>query len=280
MFTYLGVSTLFASDSREKRKEQLTGSTNYSIDPSIAIASPGFVSFVTIADVPGANVWGGPCIDEPLFADGEVFCVGQTIALVLADTQAHAQHAARSVKIEYEDLPYVLTIEEAIEKQSFFAPEPYIRRGDVEQGFKDSAFIFEGESRMGAQEHFYLETQASLVVPKPEDSEFEVFSSTQNLTETQLVLANALAIPANKIVCRVKRLGGGFGGKETRSVALAGVLAIAANKVRKPVRCMLDRDEDMITSGQRHPFLGKWKVGISSEGKVLAYEMDVSYILN
>lgn len=106
---------------------------------------------------------------------------------------------------------------------------------------------------MGGQEHFYLETQACLAVPKPEFGEMEVFSSTQNPAETQAYVAKVLGVSANKVNARVKRMGGGFGGKETRSVQLAGIVAVAANKVRRPVRCMLNRDEDIMTSGQRHP---------------------------
>jgi xanthine dehydrogenase/oxidase len=145
----------------------------------------------------------------------------------------------------------------------------------MDEAFAAADHVFEGVARMGGQEHFYLETQASVVVPKPEDGEVEVFSSTQNPTETQTIVAQVTGVPANRVVVRVKRLGGGFGGKETRSMQLTGILAVGAKKANAPVRCMLNRDEDIMTSGQRHPFLGRWKVGVSKEGKLLALDADV-----
>ena len=126
-----------------------------------------------------------------------------------------------------------------------------------------------------SSEHFYLETQASLVIPKSEDNEFEIHAATQNLTETQLVGASVLGIAANKIVCKVKRLGGGFGGKETRSIPLTLALMVGAYHLKRPIRCMLDRDEDIVISGQRHPFLGKWKVGVNHNGKLQALDLKV-----
>jgi xanthine dehydrogenase/oxidase len=213
---------------------------------------------------------------EIFFAVDEVFTAGQPIGLIIADTEAHAHAGVRAVLIEYEDLPHILTIEEAIEKNSFFPHYRFIRAGgDMDEAFASADHVFEGVARMGGQEHFYLETQASVVVPKPEDGEMEVFSSTQNPTETQTVVAQVTGVPANRVVVRVKRLGGGFGGKETRSMQLTGILAVGANKAKAPVRCMLNRDEDIITSGQRHPFLGRWKVGVSKEGKLLALDADV-----
>jgi xanthine dehydrogenase/oxidase len=145
----------------------------------------------------------------------------------------------------------------------------------MDEAFAKADHVFEGVARMGGQEHFYLETNATVVVPKPEDGEVEVFASTQNPTETQTIVAQVTGVPANRVVVRVKRLGGGFGGKETRSMQLTGILAVGANKARAPVRCMLNRDEDIITSGQRHPFLGRWKVGVSKEGKLLALDADI-----
>lgn len=123
-------------------------------------------------------------------------------------------------------------------------------RGDVDAAFPLCDHTIVGEMRIGAQEHFYLETQASLVIPKPEDDEIEVWASTQNPTETQHLVASVLGVASNKVVCKVKRLGGGFGGKETRSAFLSCALAVAARKYERPVRCMLDRDEDMILTGR------------------------------
>jgi xanthine dehydrogenase/oxidase len=248
-----------------------------SVDPAAALDLPGVVEWVDHNDLPNpkANWWGAPNCDEVFFAVDEVFTAGQPIGIILANTAKQAEVAARAVKIEYEDLPSIITIDEAIEKSSFFDHAHYIKKGDVEEAFKNCDHVFSGVTRMAAQEHFYLETQACVAVPKPEDGEMEIFSSTQNPTETQAYVAQVTGVAANKVVCRVKRLGGGFGGKETRSVQLAGICAIAANKVRRPVRSMLNRDEDMLTSGQRHPFLAHWKVGVNKDGKLQALDADV-----
>jgi xanthine dehydrogenase/oxidase len=248
-----------------------------SVDPSPALDLPGVVDWVDHRDLasPEANWWGAPSCDEVFFAVDEVFTAGQPIGMIVADTAKHAEHAVRAVKVEYEDLPAIFTIEEAIEKDSYFNHFRHIEKGDTEKAFEEADHVFEGVVRMGGQEHFYLETQACLAVPKPEDGEMEIFSSTQNPAETQAYVAKVTGVAANKIVTRVKRMGGGFGGKETRSVQLAGIVATAANKTRHPVRCMLNRDEDIMTSGQRHPFLAKWKVGVNKDGKLQALDADV-----
>lgn len=247
------------------------------VDAEAALDQPGVVSYVDHTDLasPEANWWGAPSCDETFFAVDEVFTVGQPIGMVLADTAKHAEQAARAVKIEYEDLPAIFTIEEAIEQDSYFNHFRHIKKGDTEKAFAEADHVFTGTARMGGQEHFYLETQACLAVPKPEDGEMEIFSSTQNPAETQAYVSKVVGVAANKIVTRVKRMGGGFGGKETRSIQLAGIVACAANKVRRPVRCMLNRDEDIATSGQRHPFLARWKVAVTKDGILQALDADV-----
>jgi xanthine dehydrogenase/oxidase len=157
-----------------------------SIDYSPALEIPGVVDYVDKDDLPSpkANRWGAPHFDEVFFAEDEIFTAGQVIAMVLATSALRAEEAARAVKIEYEDLPAVLTIEEAIEQERFHNLYREIRNGDPEEAFKTCAYTFTGTARMGGQEHFYLETQACVVVPKPEDGEMEVFASTQNANET------------------------------------------------------------------------------------------------
>ncbi|PIO30993.1 hypothetical protein AB205_0063890 [Aquarana catesbeiana] len=153
-----------------------------------------------------------------------------------------------------------------------------MENGNIEKGFQEADHIIEGEIHIGGQEHFYLETNCCIAVPKGEDGEMELFASTQNTTETQAFAAHALGVPSNRIVVRVKRMGGGFGGKESRSSVISTVVALAANKTGRPVRCMLDRDEDMLITGGRHPYLGRYKVGFKNSGQVTALE--VSYYLN
>jgi len=191
-----------------------------SVDFSPAMDLPGVVDWVDHTDMPTpeANWFGAPVCDEVFLAVNEVFTAGQPIGMILADTAAHAAAGVRAVSVVYEELPAIFTIEEAIEKESFFNHYRYIKKGDVDEAFKTADHVFTGVTRMGGQEHFYLETNACVVIPKPEDGEMEVYASTQNLTETQTYVAQVCDVSTNKVVAKVKRLGGGFGGKETRSV--------------------------------------------------------------
>ncbi|RYP76842.1 hypothetical protein DL771_001578 [Monosporascus sp. 5C6A] len=248
-----------------------------SIDYSATLEVPGVVDVVDKNDLhkPEDNKWGAPNFDDLFFVEDEVFTAGQPIAIVLATSRARAEEGVRAVKIDYEDLPAVFTMEEAIEQESFHKYYRYIKKGDTDEAFKHCDYTFTGVARIGGQEHFYLETNATLAIPKPEDGEMEIWSSSQNPTETQAFAAKILGVQSNKVTARVKRLGGGFGGKETRCVALSTIVALAAQKTKRPVRCMLNRDEDMVFSGQRHPFLGKWKVGVNRDGKLQALELDI-----
>ncbi|XP_054650388.1 xanthine dehydrogenase/oxidase [Dunckerocampus dactyliophorus] len=249
-----------------------------SIDSSAAEQSPGFVCCVFADDIPGSNIAGKIAHDETVLADSQVTCVGHIIGAVVADTQLHAQRAAKAIRIQYEELQPIITIQEAIAAQSFYQPIRTIQKGDLEVGFKQADHILEGKMHIGGQEHFYLETNVTVAVPRGEDDEMEIFVSTQNPSETQCLVAEALGIPANRVAVRVKRMGGGFGGKESRSILLSTVVAVAAHKLQQPVRCMLDRDEDMLITGGRHPFYGKYKVGFLKSGKIIA--LDVSYYSN
>ncbi|KAF9930855.1 hypothetical protein BGZ67_005595 [Mortierella alpina] len=246
-----------------------------SIDTSAALAHPGVKAYYGHKDVPGNNVWGAAMFDdEEIFASEEVHCVGQIIGVIVADSQVIAQEAARKVKIEYIDLPHVVTIDEAIAADSFIPLTKSIVKGDVDAAFAKCAKVFEGQTRLGGQEQFYLETQVVLVNNKGE-SEFEIYASTQNANETQAVVASVLGLSANKIACKVKRLGGGFGGKESRTIPLACIMSIASYHTKRPVRCMLDRNEDMAISGQRNPFMGKWKVGLDENNKLVALDTEL-----
>lgn len=248
-----------------------------SVDYSAALDIPGVVDYIDHKDMPNkeANHWGAPHFEEVFLAEDEIFTAGQPIALILATSQQKAAEGARAVKVEYEELPAIFTMEEAIEKNSLFNFFREIKKGDTETAFKNSDYTFSGVARMGGQEHFYLETNACVAIPKPEDGEMEIWSSSQNCNESQAYAARVLEVQANKVVVKVKRLGGGFGGKETRCIQLSTILALAAQKTRRPVRCMLTREEDMVTSGQRHPFLGRWKVGVNKDGKIQALDLDI-----
>uniref|UniRef100_A0A8D0ART7 Aldehyde oxidase 1 n=1 Tax=Sander lucioperca TaxID=283035 RepID=A0A8D0ART7_SANLU len=246
------------------------------LDVSQALRLPGVVDVITAKDVPGSvrcKPW-SCLVSVPLGVFLQVSCVGQMICAVVADTRAHAKRGAAAVKIGYEDLPEPLfTVEEASEKSSFFEPRRMIEKGNVAEAFKTVDHVHQGEFRMGGQEHFYMETQSMLVVPVGEETEFNAYVSTQWPTGTQDAIAEALGIPSNRVTCHVKRIGGAFGGKVVKTATLACITAVAAWKTNCAVRCVLERGEDMLISGARHPVLGKYKVGFMNDGRIMAADM-------
>ncbi|KAM4698824.1 aldehyde oxidase-like isoform 2-T2 [Rhinophrynus dorsalis] len=250
-----------------------------SMDFSEALAQHGVVDIVTAQDFPGTNEIAVDDGELSLLANGEVHCVGQIICAVLADTPDRAKKAAAKVKVVYENLePVILTIEEAIKNNSFYKPQRQLESGNVEEAFKSADQVHEGEIYTGGQEHFYMETQSIRVVPKGEDREMDVYVSAQDLTTIQELIGTVLNVPSSRIMCHVKRVGGAFGGKTTKTGYLAAVTAVAANKARRPVRCILERGDDMLIKGGRHPILGKYKVGFMNDGRITA--VDVSYYNN
>ncbi|XP_067010051.2 xanthine dehydrogenase [Anabrus simplex] len=247
-----------------------------SMDASKALELEGVHAFFSAKDLPGSrNKWGPVVHDDEVFASEKVTCQGQVIGAVVAEDQATAQRAAKLVNVVYEDIkPIIVTIEDAIREQSFYPGSPkYLKKGNVDAAFASADHIVSGEVRIGGQEHFYLETNCCLVVPKREDDEMDMFCSTQNPSEAQKLVGEMLGIPSNRIVCRVKRMGGAFGGKESRFSVVALPVALAAHRLQRPVRCMLDRDEDILVSGQRHPFFGRYKVASDKNGKILAVDI-------
>ncbi|XP_030611386.1 aldehyde oxidase 1-like [Archocentrus centrarchus] len=241
------------------------------LDVSEALQLPGVVDIIRAKDVPGKKVRTFCGYHEELLAESEVSCIGQMICAVVADTKAHAKRGAAAVKISYEDLPDpIFTIEEAIEKSSYFKPQRMLERGDVTEAFKNVDRVYEGEIRIGGQEHFYMETQSMLVVPVGEETEFNVYVSTQWPTLIQDAVAETLNIPSNRVTCHVKRIGGAFGGKVTKTSILASISSLAAWKTNRAVRCVLERGEDMLITGGRHPTLGKYKVGFMNDGRIIA----------
>ncbi|XP_044734531.1 xanthine dehydrogenase isoform X2 [Chrysoperla carnea] len=251
-----------------------------SIDPSNALELPGVHAFFSAKDVTKEqNLVGAIFHDEEVFVSKTVTSQGQILGIILGDDQTIAQRAARMVKVEYKELqPVIVTIEDAIKHKSYYpnyGPR-LLRKGDVENAFKNQVdHILEGECRMAGQEHFYLETHCALVIPKKEDDELEVISSTQHPSEISKLIAHFLGIPINRINTKLKRMGGGFGGKESRGALVALPAALAAFKLNRPVRCMLDRDEDMLITGGRHPFYFKYKIGFTKEGKLIACECEI-----
>ncbi|MEJ1271920.1 shugoshin 2A [Cricetulus griseus] len=242
-----------------------------SIDLSEALSLPGVVDIITADQLQEANTFD----TETFLATDEVHCVGHLVCAVIADSETHAKQAAKRVKIVYQDLePLILTIEEAIQNKSFYGSERKLQCGDIDEAFKTVDQILEGEIHIGGQEHFYMETQSMLVVPKGEDGEIDVYVSTQFPRYIQEVVASTLKLSVNKVMCHVRRVGGAFGGKVGKTSVMAAITAFTASKHGRAVRCILERGEDMLITGGRHPYLGKYKVGFMNDGKILALDME------
>uniref|UniRef100_A0A8D2KXX4 Aldehyde oxidase n=1 Tax=Varanus komodoensis TaxID=61221 RepID=A0A8D2KXX4_VARKO len=258
-----------------------------SIDASEALKMSGVVDIISVQDVPATNEFYNYDVPDIVFAREKVTCVGQVVCAVVADSDVHAKQATAKVKIEYEPQePVILTIEEAIQHNSFFEPKRKLEQGNVDEAFKAVDHILEGEFHIGGQSHFYMETQSVLVVPKGEDKEMDVYTSTQHPAYVQEMVASCLGIPDNRIMCHVKRIGGAFGGKLQKTSLLACIAAVAANKTGHAVRCILDRGTDMLTTGGRHPFFGKYKVSgevgiehfyLSFVAEIMLLKMDNAY---
>lgn len=247
------------------------------IDASEALAMAGvhrfFDASIFKTERLGTNKIGPVLKDEECFADGKVLCVGQPIGMVVAETHEIATAAADKVKVEYEELPSIITIQDAIREKSFILPVHSIVDGDVDKGFADSDIVLEGEMNMGGQEQFYFETNVSLSTPY--EGGIKVIASTQAAAKTQSLVARVLGLRDNLVTCATKRIGGGFGGKETRSVFVSCAASVAAYVMKRPVKCLLERHVDMLASGGRHPFYAKYKVGATKEGKILALDVDI-----
>ncbi|KAH7488230.1 hypothetical protein PRIC1_007652 [Phytophthora ramorum] len=248
-----------------------------SIDASEALAMEGVRRFIDASifetEKLGSNKIGPVLKDEECFASERVLCVGQPIGIVVADSHELAMIAADKVKVVYEELPSVTTIEEAIREKSFILPVHTIDSGNVEKGLADSAIVLEGEVHMGGQEQFYFETNVSLCTPQ--EGGMKIVSSTQAATKAQVLAARVLGINSNRITSMTKRIGGGFGGKETRTAFVTCAAAVAAHVMKRPVKCLLERHVDMLTTGGRHPFYAKYKVGIKRDGTILALDVDL-----
>ncbi|KAM4627029.1 aldehyde oxidase 1-like [Discoglossus pictus] len=247
-----------------------------SIDSSQALTVPGFVDVVGAEDVPAVNEVDG---QGALFSNKTVYCVGQIVCAVVADTPDHARRAAAKVKVNYENLePVILTMEDAIKYKSFFQPNKSIHHGNAQEAFKTAHQIIEGEIHIAGQEQFYMETNSVLIVPKGEENEMDIYVSTQDPTTAQLQVAKVLGVPSNRIVSHVKRVGGAFGGKMTKPAIFTCATAVAAYKTKRPVRCILERGEDMLITAGRHPFLANYKVGFMNDGQIVA--ADVNFFTN
>ncbi len=239
------------------------------LDLAAVRAAPGVVAVLTAADVPGENdISPSGMHDDPVLADGKVSFHGQPIFCVIAQTREQARRAARLAKVEYDEQPPVVDIwrlDPATDRQ--VATPLTLKRGDVSTALATAPKRVTGRMRLGGQDHFYLEGQVALAIPG-EDDEITVYSSTQGPSETQHMIAHALGVPSNAVTVEIRRMGGGFGGKETQANQCAALAAIAAKKLHRAVKIRLDRDEDMTATGKRHDFVIDYDVGFDEEGRI------------
>ena len=241
------------------------------IDFSKALQSKGVVGVYSAKDIPGENQIGGIILDENLFADEEVHFIGHPIAIVVADTYLHAKEASKKINSIYEKLKPVLDPREAAEKNLLIIPPRKFELGNVDNAWGECDYIIEGKTDSGGQEHLYLETQGALA-NITENGGIKISSATQGPTNVQRMISRVLGLPMSKIEVDVQRLGGGFGGKEDQATAWACMAALAAYKLKKPVKIVLNRQDDIRITGKRHPYSSDFKIGLSKEGKILAYE--------
>ena len=241
-----------------------------SLDTAPAYEIPGVVRVITAADVPGVNDQGVKH-DEPMLPTDEIMFFGQPVAWVLGEDLEAAKAGAAAVTVEASPLPSLVTVRDAIAAGSYHGVQPVIDKGDVEGAFADAAHVFTGEFEFAGQEHFYLETQASLA-HVDENGQVFVQCSTQHPTETQDIVSHVLGIPANEVTVQCLRMGGGFGGKEMQPHGYAAVAALGATLTGRPVRLRLDRTLDITMTGKRHGFHSTWRIGFDSEGRILALD--------
>ena len=237
-----------------------------------ALALDGIVAVFAASDIPGTNQWGSIIPDWPLLAQDEVNYLGQPIAVVVGKTKASAQKAAHKLAIQVEELPAIIAPKEAfVRGQIIGVPRTFVL-GDVARAWSNCALIVEGTCEIGGQEHLYLETQRARAIPL-EGQTMRVYSATQNPFAAQRTIAQMLGLPYNAIEVDVKRLGGAFGGKEEQATLWASLAALAAWHLQKPVELVLSRLDDLKMTGKRHPYSSDFKIGVTKEGKILAYEV-------
>ncbi|MEJ5154197.1 xanthine dehydrogenase molybdopterin binding subunit [Gluconobacter wancherniae] len=245
-----------------------------SMDLEAVRAAPGVVRVLTAEDVIGENqISPVHANDEPLLATDHVYYWGQPIFAVVAVSRAAARHAVRLAKIEYEEKPAILNIAQARENGGVVVWRPLtMERGDVERGLTEAPRRLKNRITMGGQEHFYLEGQSAFAQPG-EGGEMRVWSSTQHPSETQHLVAHVLGRPHHLVTTEIRRMGGGFGGKETQANACACIAALAADLTGRAAKMRLDRDDDMMMTGKRHDFVVDYDVGFDDDGRILAVDM-------
>jgi xanthine dehydrogenase large subunit len=262
-------------------KQALHGAFGYSsvahgrirtLDLSAVAASPGCVAIITAADVPGENNYGGVVHDDPIFATDRVQYHGQPLFAVAATSYAAARKAAAAARLDCETLPAILDIRAALAVGSYVLPSQRLVRGEPKAMLACAPQRLRNTIVIGGQDHVYLEGQVAIALPQ-EDGSMLIHSSTQHPTEVQHIVAHALGKHAHDITVQCRRMGGGFGGKESQAALIAAAAAVLAHKTQRPVKLRLDRDVDMLMTGKRHDFLADYEVGFDAAGRLLAVQI-------
>ncbi len=244
------------------------------IDLKDVISSEGVVSVITFKDIPGRNDVGPVFDGDPIFVNNKVEFYGQPLFAVAAKSTESARKAVLKAKVYYKELKPIVTIKESLAKKKLLFKTRKIKRGNPSNALSKSKHRLKGNFTTGSQEHFYLEGQAAFAVPK-EDNNMLVYSSTQHPSETQQIIAKMLDQKSNSITVLVRRIGGGFGGKETNFMT-ASICSLLAHKTKCPVKLRLDRDEDIIITGKRHEFFSDYEVGFSDKGEIKSVKLKLS----
>ncbi len=242
---------------------------NINLDEAAKI--PGIVKILTSKDIPGINQVGGIIQDETLLAEEEVHFIGEPIALIIAEDETAAKNARARILVDFEKLEVVVNPRKAYKNNLLIMPPKTFESGNVNEALNKCDLIVEGTVESGGQEHLYLETQGAITIPK-EDKQLRVISSTQSPTAVQKVISRVLNVPMNKIEVDVLRLGGAFGGKEDQATHWAVLTALGSHITKKPVKLILSRIEDLYMTGKRHPYSSDYKIGLTKNFKILAYE--------
>lgn len=245
------------------------------LDLAPVLAVSGVIAVLAADDIPGENNVGPVVHDEPVFAESRAAFPGQPLFVVVAETRRAARMAARLADIEIEPSEAAYTVDDALTADRELHAPSHMVRGDVETALSASAHRLDGEIRIGGQDHFYLEGQVSLVIPE-EGDDLTIHCSTQHPSEVQMLVAHALSLPSAAVTVDVRRMGGGFGGKETQAAPFAVMAALAATKLGRPVKIRLDRDDDMVATGKRHDFLGRYSVGFNDDGRIEAADLTLA----
>lgn len=243
-------------------------------DLTEALKSDGVIDILDFSRIPGVNQLNAQTHDEFCLAEDKVTFIGQAIFLIAAKDRETAVEASKKIKIDFEEQEAILTIEDAMAVGNKLSHTRIITTGNPDFAMETAKFRIQGSLTSGAQEHWYLETQSAVCVPG-ENRNMTVYASSQNPTETQNVVAEVLGLQSHQVICEVKRMGGGFGGKETQANPIAAWAALLADATGQPVMMQLSRDEDQKITGKRHPFLSYYETGFNENGIISAYIVDL-----